>query len=239
MGLLALKIHFSVILKQTLRIPSQLHTLWAARNTCVCMWSRLGVWSLGFDLFRVTDKEGCKSQDKDWGRFRVRVRVSLTQTLILTLILGTRKIESQAMNSKPTSHTPSLFSSEHLGVKTDYGHEKYRYYLEITSFYGGGYCFRVARASVRPSVRAYLIPFVILFDACHILWTAHARVLKFLLWILHVKVAHPYCFSCPSYAPFWSYAPLKTLIWIIVCKIFLLIIWATGLKLGQLIGHDE
>ena len=32
-------------------------------------------------------------------------RVSLTQTLILILTLGTRKIESQAVNSKPTSHT--------------------------------------------------------------------------------------------------------------------------------------
>ena len=37
--------------------------------------------------------------------FRVRVRVSVTQTFILTLTLGTRKIKSQAVNSKPTSHT--------------------------------------------------------------------------------------------------------------------------------------
>ena len=38
-------------------------------------------WSLGFDLFCVT------------------------QTLFLILTIGTRKIESQAVNSKPTSQT--------------------------------------------------------------------------------------------------------------------------------------
>ena len=48
-------------------------------------------------------------------------------------------------------------------------------------------------------------------DACHILWTVHARVLKFHLWIPHGKVADLYFFPCPSYLPFWSYAPLKNL----------------------------
>ena len=39
--------------------------------------------------------------------------------------------------------------------------------------------------------------------------TVHARVLKFHIWIPHGKIADPYFFSCPSYLPFWSYAPLK------------------------------
>ena len=46
-------------------------------------------------------------------------------------------------------------------------------------------------------------------DACHILWTVHARVLKFYIWIPHGKIADLYFFSCPSYLPFWSCAPLK------------------------------
>ena len=46
-------------------------------------------------------------------------------------------------------------------------------------------------------------------DACLILRTVHARVLKFHIWIPHGKIADPYFFSCPSCLPFWSYAPLK------------------------------
>ena len=46
-------------------------------------------------------------------------------------------------------------------------------------------------------------------DACHILWTVPARVLKFHIWIPHGKIADRYFFSCPSYLLFWSYAPLK------------------------------
>ena len=34
-------------------------------------------------------------------------------------------------------------------------------------------------------------------------------VLKFHMWIPHKKIADPYCFSFPSYLPFWSYGPLK------------------------------
>ena len=37
-------------------------------------------------------------------------------------------------------------------------------------------------------------PFVMLFDACHILQTVHARVLKFHIWIPHVKVVDWYFF---------------------------------------------
>ena len=39
--------------------------------------------------------------------------------------------------------------------------------------------------------------------------TVHARVLKFHIWIPHGKIADTRFFSCPSYLPFWSYAPLK------------------------------
>ena len=46
-------------------------------------------------------------------------------------------------------------------------------------------------------------------DACHILQTVHARVLKFHIWVPHGKIADPYFFSYTSYLPFWSYAPLK------------------------------
>ena len=46
-------------------------------------------------------------------------------------------------------------------------------------------------------------------DACHILRTVHARVLKFHIWIPHGKIADPYFFSSPSYLAFWSYASLK------------------------------
>ena len=39
------------------------------------------------------------------------------------------------------------------------------------------------------------------FDACRILWTVHARVLKFHLWILHGKIADPYL--CPQLRRSW------------------------------------
>ena len=56
-------------------------------------------------------------------------------------------------------------------------------------------------------------------DACHILWTVHARALKFHIWIPHGKIAYPYFFSYLSYLPFWSYAPLKKSTWNLVSKI--------------------
>ena len=56
--------------------------------------------------------------------------------------------------------------------------------------------------------------FVTLFDVCHILWTVHARVLKFHIWIPHGKIADTCLFSCPSYLPsIWSYASLKKSEW--------------------------
>ena len=78
-----------------------------------------------------------------------------------------------------------------------------------------------------------------LFDACHILRTVHARVLKFHVWIPHGKIADPWVFFCPSCLPFWSYASLKKSEWNLVSKISQKSIWTRGLKLGQLIGNDE
>ena len=39
--------------------------------------------------------------------------------------------------------------------------------------------------------------------------TVCTRVLKFHIWIPYGKIAETSFFSCPSYLPFWSYAPLK------------------------------
>ena len=47
----------------------------------------------------------------------------------------------------------------------------------------------------------------------------NARVLKFHMHIRHEKIVDPYFFSCPSYAPFLSYVPLKTKFENLVCKI--------------------
>ena len=47
----------------------------------------------------------------------------------------------------------------------------------------GAYCFRVVCDSV-PT----------LFDACHVLWTLQAMVLKFHIWISHEKIDDPYFF---------------------------------------------
>ena len=48
----------------------------------------------------------------------------------------------------------------------------------------------------------------------------HARILKFhILLIPHGKIADTCYFSCPSYLPFWSYAPLKKSEWNLVSKI--------------------
>ena len=70
-----------------------------------------------------------------------------------------------------------------------------------------------------PCMRASVCPFVMFFDACHILWTVGARNLKFHIWIPHGKIADPYFFSCPNYLPFWSYGPLKKSEWNLVSKI--------------------
>ena len=79
----------------------------------------------------------------------------------------------------------------------------------------GAYWFRVVYACMPVCV----CPFVTLFDACHILWTLHTRVLKFHIWIPHGQIADPYFFSSPSFLPFWSYAPWKKSEWNLVGKI--------------------
>ena len=39
--------------------------------------------------------------------------------------------------------------------------------------------------------------------------TVHATVLKFHMWIPYGKIFDARFFSCPSYLPFWSCAPLN------------------------------
>ena len=69
-----------------------------------------------------------------------------------------------------------------------------RYYAANFEEVDGTYWFRVVRASVRSR-------------------TMHSRVLKFHIWIPHGKIFDTlfffFFFFCPSYLPFWSYAPLK------------------------------
>ena len=79
-----------------------------------------------------------------------------------------------------------------LGQKT-----KLRFIMPLTSkkltgHIGFGWCIC---PSVSPSV--------------HSSRTVHARVLKFHIWIPHGKIVDAHFFSCLSYLPFWSYAPLK------------------------------
>ena len=73
----------------------------------------------------------------------------------------------------------------------------------------GAYWFGVVLACVHPS----MCLFITLFEACHILWTVHARVLKFHIWVPHGKIADTHLFSYPSYLTFWSYALLKKSEW--------------------------
>ena len=58
-----------------------------------------------------------------------------------------------------------------------------------------------------------------LFDEFKILWILHARVLKFHIWIPRGKIVEWYFFSCLSYLPFWSYAPLQKSEWSLVSQI--------------------
>ena len=60
------------------------------------------------------------------------------------------------------------------------------------------------------------------FDACHILWTAHARVLKFHVWIPHGKIADQYFFliQVTNVSPFLKLCPFeKKSEWNLVSKI--------------------
>ena len=88
----------------------------------------------------------------------------------------------------------------------------------------GAYWFQVVCASVCPSVRSR---------------TVHARVLKFHIWIPDGKIFDTHFFSCPSYLPFWSYAPLNK-IWMksVACHI-LWTLHARVLKLHICIPHGK
>ena len=75
-------------------------------------------------------------------------------------------------------------------------------------------------------------------DACNILWSMHARVLKFRIWIPHGKITDSIFFlvqviSLSGVIPLWKNQNES-------CQLDILKrIWARGLKLGQRIGDDE
>ena len=76
-------------------------------------------------------------------------------------------------------------------------------------------------------------------DACHILWTVHARFLKFHIWIPHGKTADPIFFFLSELSPFLELCPFEKIRMISCQQDISKRIWARGLKLGQLIGDDE
>ena len=89
------------------------------------------------------------------------------------------------------------------------------------------------------SVLASVCPFVTFFDACHILWTKHARVLKFHIWIHHGKIAEQVFFLVWVISLF-GVMPLQKKIRMKSCQQGIWkSIWARGWKLGQLIEDDE
>ena len=94
----------------------------------------------------------------------------------------------------------------------------------------GTYWFRV----VNPWVR----PFVTLFDACHILWTGLARVLKFHIWIPHGKIVDPYFFFLSELSPFLQLCPFENIRMKSCQQDISKSIWVSDL-LGRLIEDDE
>ena len=72
-------------------------------------------------------------------------------------------------------------------------------------------------------------------DACHILRTVHARVLKFHVWIPHGKIADPYFFLVRVVSLSGVMPPSKIRMKSCQQAISKSIL-ARGLKLGQLIG---
>ena len=77
-------------------------------------------------------------------------------------------------------------------------------------------------------------------DACNILWTMHARVLKFHIWIPHGKIADPcFFFFLFELPPFLELCPFEKIRMNSCQQNISKSIWARGLKLGQLIGDDE
>ena len=76
-------------------------------------------------------------------------------------------------------------------------------------------------------------------DACHILWTMLARVLKFYLWIPYGKIVDQYFFFLSELSPFLELCPFEKIRMKSCQQDISKSIWARGLKLGQLIGDDE
>ena len=76
---------------------------------------------------------------------------------------------------------------------------------------------------------------VLLFDACLILWTLHARVLNFHVWIPHGKIADT-IFFLSELSPFLELCPIEIVRMKSCQQVILKSIGARGLKLGPLIG---
>ena len=76
-------------------------------------------------------------------------------------------------------------------------------------------------------------------DACHILRTMHARVLKFHIRIPHGKIADQYFFFLSELSPYLELCPFEKIRMKSCQQDISKSIWAKGLKLGQLIGDDE
>ena len=76
-------------------------------------------------------------------------------------------------------------------------------------------------------------------DAYHILWTEHARVLKFHIWIPHGKIADLFLFFLSKLSPFLELCPFEKIRMKSCQQDISKSIWARDLKLGQLIGDDE
>ena len=76
-------------------------------------------------------------------------------------------------------------------------------------------------------------------DACHILRTVHARVLKFHIWISHGKIADPYFFFLTELSPVLELCPFEKIRMKSFQQDISKSILARSLKLGQLIGNVE
>ena len=97
----------------------------------------------------------------------------------------------------------------------------------------GAYWFQVVRASVCPSMG----PFVTRFDACHVLWTVHARVLKFHVWF-YMKKGWPIFVYLSELSPFFESCSFEKTRMNSCLQDISQSIWPRSLKLGQLIEDD-
>ena len=102
-------------------------------------------------------------------------------------------LSDQGRNSEVNRHVSGIRTDPRLFGCPDYA----------PNFEDWAYWFRVVRVSVRASVRPCM-------RACvRSSKTVHARVLKFHIWIPRGQIFDARFFSCPSYLPFWSNAPLN------------------------------